>query len=265
MIFISHALEEALTQCRSHHRAAQRPADDHRPGDRVRSRPVSFAHDRRRSECGGSRSASSVAWSEPHVPVLQVDNLRMGAMSSITCRFRFFPGEITGIAGLIGSGRSEVAKVIMGHTKRNFGGGQIWLKAARFDTACRLKRWRTASPMSARTGSSTASSKCWSVVREYRARVAREIRPGPVVAPLRRCGRWRASGRTVSRSAASTMDQSALYLSGGNQQKVVIAKSLAQKPQLVIFDEPTRGVDVGAIAEIRRSSETSLMAARVWW
>jgi simple sugar transport system ATP-binding protein len=51
---------------------------------------------------------------------------------------------------------------------------------------------------------------------------------------------------------AINQDARVVELSGGNQQKVVVAKSLAQLPKLTIFDEPTRGVDVGAIAEIHQ-------------
>src|SRR5262249_9641552 len=55
---------------------------------------------------------------------------------------------------------------------------------------------------------------------------------------------------------AINQDARVIELSGGNQQKVVIAKSLVQRPSLVIFDEPTRGVDVGAIAEIHQLIES---------
>jgi simple sugar transport system ATP-binding protein len=51
---------------------------------------------------------------------------------------------------------------------------------------------------------------------------------------------------------AINADAKVIELSGGNQQKIVVAKALVQKPRLIIFDEPTRGVDVGAIAEIHQ-------------
>lgn len=166
--------------------------------------------------------------------------------------FSIFSGEITGVAGLIGSGRSEVAKVIMGHTKRNFGGGQIWLdgREVRFVLPAQAVAGGIAYVSEDRKldGFFEMMSVSQNIGFGWLAKFGR----GAVLAPL-------AKMRSVAREWAERLsirrtgdDQSVLYLSGGNQQKVVIAKSLAQKPKLVIFDEPTRGVDVGAIAEIRQ-------------
>lgn len=125
MIFISHALEEALTHAdrisvlRNGRMVVSGPASDF---DRARliRHMIGEDLDEQISAPTAARTPTSA------LPVLRVENIRMGSMVN-NMSFSIFPGEITGIAGLIGSGRSEVAKVIVGHTKRNFGGGRIWL------------------------------------------------------------------------------------------------------------------------------------------
>ncbi len=254
MIFISHALEEALlyadriTVLRNGKLMKTGPASEfdrdslihHMIGDDLKARQPA-----RR----GTRAARTA------LPILRVDNIRMGSVVN-NMSFSIFPGEITGIAGLIGSGRSEVAKVIMGHTKRNFGGGKIWLEG-------REVRYRVPS-QAVEDGIAYVTEDrkldglfdmmpvSENVGLGWLAKFGRRA----VVAPFSKM-------RVVSREWKERLsirrvgaDQSVLYLSGGNQQKVVFAKSLAQKPKLVIFDEPTRGVDVGAIAEIRQIIRT---------
>jgi len=185
------------------------------------------------------------------LPVLRVESIRMGNMVN-NMSFSIFPGQITGIAGLIGSGRSEVAKVIMGHTKRNYGGGRIWLdgREVRYSLPAQAVADGIAYVSEDRKldGFFDTLSVADNIGLGWLAKYGRR----KIIAPL-------AKMRQLSREWGSRLsirsigvEQTVLHLSGGNQQKVVIAKSLVQEPRLVIFDEPTRGVDVGAIAEIRQ-------------
>ena len=79
--------------------------------------------------------------------------------------------------------------------------------------------------------------------------------PGPADArsvhqPAAKKRRWRRASSTAWRSRRPSQDQLAINLSGGTQQKVVLSKWMATKPRVLIFDEPTRGIDVGAKVEI---------------
>ena len=250
MIFISHALEEALTHAdritvlRNGQIMATGPATGF---DRSR-----LIHDmigeellERKHTASTSRAPLSAR------PILRVENIRMGNMVN-NMSFSIFPGEITGIAGLIGSGRSEVAKVIMGHTKRNFGGGRIWLdgRQVRYSLPSQAVADGIAYVSEDRKldGFFDTLSVSDNIGLGWLAKFGR----GTFLAPLGRMRSLAREWRDRLSIRSLGMDQKVLYLSGGNQQKVVIAKSLAQAPKLVIFDEPTRGVDVGAIVEIHQ-------------
>ncbi len=248
MIFISHALEEALTNAdritvlRNGRLMVTGPAADFDRASLIRHMIGDDLSQRQRPPAA-RRAAAAAA------PVLQVENLRMGAMVN-NMSFSVFPGEVTGIAGLIGSGRSEAAKVVMGHTKRNFGGGRIWLNG---------REVRYGSPAEAVADGVAYVSEDRKLDGFFETLGVSENIGLGWLAKFGR-GRWRAPSRAMRALAEKWeqrlsirgigAEQPVLHLSGGNQQKVVIAKSLSQEPRLVIFDEPTRGVDVGAVAEI---------------
>ena len=188
--------------------------------------------------------------------VLSVQNLSMQNVVRNTS-FSVFAGQVTGIFGLVGSGRTETAKIVAGVAKRDvIHGGDIRLGG-------RSVRYRT--PRQAvRDGIVYVTEDRKAEGFFETMSVAENIYVGEISSPWSRgIATSMASMRELAARWSKTLnvrtlnrDARVIELSGGNQQKVVIAKSLVQKPKLVIFDEPTRGVDVGAIAEIHHLIST---------
>ena len=185
--------------------------------------------------------------------VLSVQDISMGNVVRNNS-FSIFEGQITGVFGLIGSGRTETFKIVSGIYKRDFlRGGEIELDgqagalqraAGRGEGRHRLRHRGPQDRGLLRDHVDRGESlfrRCW--------------RPGWSGCPMSACARCSSSRPNgAARSTIKAINDNArvIELSGGNQQKVVIGKGLIQKPRLVIFDEPTRGVDVGAIAEIHQ-------------
>ena len=181
--------------------------------------------------------------------ILSVENVIMGDVVKNTS-FSLYAGEITCMAGLIGSGRTEMMKIVAGALKRDFVyGGMIYLegKPIRYrvpaqaidDGIVYITEDRKLNGFFETMGIAENIYLGWLVSNGGQWLVSRKARKSVAADWLKRL-----NVRSIN------MDARVNELSGGNQQKVVIAKSLVQKPRLVIFDEPTRGVDVGAIAEI---------------
>ncbi len=249
VIFISHALEEALmvsdriTILRDGKHVV---TDDKANFDRARIV---------QSMVGRDLSQTLYGQKKMHVRpqgkrVLSIQNLRMAAMVKNNS-LSVFAGQVTGVFGLVGSGRTETFKVVAGVIKRDFmHGGEVFLHG---------KPIRYFVPASAVRDGIAYVTEDRKIEGFFETK---SIADNIYLGLLAKIG---GKFKLVSRKAASTVgehwikqlnvrainkDVKAIELSGGNQQKVVIAKSLVQEPDLIIFDEPTRGVDVGAISEI---------------
>ncbi len=158
-------------------------------------------------------------------------------------------GEIVGFAGLIGAGRSELAKVIFGELPMT--SGQVSIDGKEVHIG------QPANAINEGIGFAPEDRKREGLV------LIRSVLENTTLAILRRLTRFGIVQRRQERRIASdfvqrlnvrtpSLDQEVGKLSGGNQQKVVLARWLAARPKALILDEPTRGIDVGAKAEIYR-------------
>ncbi|MBR0936781.1 sugar ABC transporter ATP-binding protein [Bradyrhizobium jicamae] len=249
IVFISHALEEALlladriTVLRDGKHVV---TDDAAKFDRAAIVQAMVGRDLSNTLYGARKSSVRPAGAR----VLTVQNLKMAPMVKNNS-LSVFAGQITGVFGLVGAGRTETFKIVSGVLKRDFfHGGEILLHD-------KPVRYRVPAPaVKAGIAYVTEDRKVEGFFET--SSIARNIYLG-LLSKFPR-GRMMLSRRETNKVGKSWIERlkvraigdeaKVVELSGGNQQKVVIAKSLVQEPDLIIFDEPTRGVDVGAIVEI---------------
>ena len=191
--------------------------------------------------------------------VLTVENVTMGMVVK-NMSFSVYAGEVVGIAGLIGSGRTEIAKIIFGALKRNLvNGGTIRLRGK--PIRYRVPRQAIDHGIAYITEDRKANGFFETMIVDDNFYIGRLATKAGFSFLLSRARRSILANYWVERLKISALQRKAkiVELSGGNQQKVVLAKSLVQDPSIIIFDEPTRGVDVATIphihTEIRRLAD----------
>jgi rhamnose transport system ATP-binding protein len=187
---------------------------------------------------------------EPHATpgetVLDVRRLtREGMFTDISLSVR--SGEIVALAGLVGSGRSEVARAIFGIDR--YDAGQVTVRGRG------LRKGSPVGAMAAGVGFVPEDRRQQGLVMDM------SVQQNVALASLGRLGRGGLIRASAERALASDwasrlkikygrLGDPVSLLSGGNQQKVVLAKWLGRQPAVLIVDEPTRGIDVGTKAEV---------------
>ncbi len=246
VIFITHALEEALavsdrvTILRDGKLVTSGPAEQFDRAALIRhmvGRDVETSPRRKRPE------------GQTGTEMLRVEDLSYGDIVR-GASFSLKAGEVVGIAGLVGSGRTEIAKLISGVFGRRFGGGRVFVKG---------RQVRYGAPHQAIADGVVYITEDRKIDGFFETMsIDDNIYLAQLASP--KGARWfyskrrsrQTGGEWIGKLSISALDRNAkiIQYSGGNQQKVVVAKALAQGPGVVFFDEPTRGVDVGAIPQI---------------
>ena len=179
---------------------------------------------------------------------LEVKNLSSpGAFQDVSFAVR--KGEILGFAGLVGAGRTEVMETLFGMRHKSAGsvlidGAPVDIRAPEDAIKQRMalltedRRLSGIFPML-----DIKDNMIMAVIDRYRNRLGKFLNHSQI---RNECGEYRQKIKIKTPS----LEQKIMNLSGGNQQKVLVARWLMSEPEILILDEPTRGIDVGAKAEI---------------
>ena len=253
MLFVSHRLEEIFAACQR--------VTVMRDGRHVLTKPIGEVTIQSVIRAMVGRDMEALFPKVPTEPgrvVLQVERLtREGVFTDVSFDVR--SGEIVALAGLVGAGRTEVARAIFGIDRWDAGSVEI--------DGRRLPPASPTAAMAAGIGLVPEDRRQQGLVMDF------SIERNIALASLDSVRRGGLIPRGAERRFASDwalrlklkygrLTNPVWTLSGGNQQKAVLAKWLARKPTLLIVDEPTRGIDVGTKAEVHRLLSRARCAGR---
>ncbi|GLY82538.1 sugar ABC transporter ATP-binding protein [Actinoallomurus iriomotensis] len=181
-------------------------------------------------------------------PVLEVSRLtREGVFTDVSFEVR--AGEIVALAGLVGAGRSEVARAVFGIDR--YDAGAVTVGGRRLSGGSPTAAMSAGIALVPEDRRQQGLVMDGSIERNIGLTTLRSLRRGPVVS--HRAERDRAADWAIRLQLKyARLSDAVGVLSGGNQQKVVLAKWLSTEPVALIVDEPTRGIDVGTKAEVHR-------------
>ena len=241
IVFVSHRLAEVfevaqrITVLKDGHLVGTRATTEVTPDDLITmmvGRELSFAPDPRRHA--------------PDAPVaLQIEAL--SADPVVDCSFKVHAGEIVCLAGLVGAGRTEVCEAIFG--TREVTAGRILVGGRPVSISHPLDAMQAGIGMVPEDRKEAGLFLEMSVAANIAVTNLLTLSDGPLVSERRVTALAEESVKKL-RVATPDVRRPVMNLSGGNQQKVLLAKWLARNPAVLIVDEPTRGVDVGAKADI---------------